>query len=241
MAIWQKLFGEADKTYQDFGFELLKISRPKGATSEGSAQERAMQVLSSGANSRSNSRHSGEEFPSCQVLGVQLENSGFPLGFSVPWCMFHSAFSCSDKDHDQRQLREERVHLAYMVMVTGRHWGNSGKQFKQESESSDHGGKLFNWLILQGLLSLLAYTPRGHLLSSETIHSRKGRPSSGKCIWYWCSLPWGRLSSTLSIPYLFVLLCVGLSPPRLPTPTPAIHLNLPIAVFLIQHIFKQLC
>jgi hypothetical protein len=40
---------------------------------------------------------------------------------------------------------------------------------------------------------------------------------------------------------LFVLLCVGLSPPRLPTPTPAIHLNLPIAVFLIQHIFKQLC
>lgn len=136
MAIWQKLFGEADKTYQDFGFELLKISRPKGATSEGSAQERAMQVLSSGANSRSNSRHSGEEFPSCQVLGVQLENSGFPLGFSVPWCMFHSAFSCSDKDHDQRQLREERVHLAYNPQVTHCQGRNSKQELKKRRRLS---------------------------------------------------------------------------------------------------------
>lgn len=139
MVIWQKLFGEADKTYQNSVFQLLKIPSPKGTTSEGSTRERDMQVPSSRANSRSN-RHSGGRFPFCQVLGVQLENSGFPLGLSVSWCMFYSSFNCSDKDHDQRQLKGIKKGLIWLTRLCSQAITEGTQGSKQESGSNVHRG-----------------------------------------------------------------------------------------------------
>lgn len=63
----------------------------------------------------------------------------------------------------------------------------------------------------------------------------------GLIIWCWltdwCALPWGRLSPTLGIPWLSIVLCLGLRPPELAP----LHVRMTVGVILVQLVCRQPC
>lgn len=73
------------------------------------------------------------------------------------WCPCKGFYHC-DKDHEESQLGEERVHFSWHLQVTDHHWGNSS----QEPVQRPHRNAAY-CLVFHGLLSQLSYTIQKYL------------------------------------------------------------------------------
>ena len=111
--------------------------------------------------------------PDSMVLPRDVNRWSCSSAFNyVPGSWF--AVHCCHKHHDQMQLGEKRVHLAYTSVSQSTTEGSRGRNSRQESGggnwSRQHRRDCY-WFVPHNLYSLLSYPTQGHQLRDNNSHS----------------------------------------------------------------------